>query len=114
MRWKDVCKVARRLPEVEDGVSYGTQGLRVRGAFVARLSEDGRSMSVNVGEERCAALCDARPQAFSPAPDKWMMIVRLPAVGPSEVWEVLLASWRRSAPASLVAAADPERGPQNG
>lgn len=114
MRWKDVCKLARRLPEVEDGASYGTQVLRVRGAFIARLGEDGRSMSVNVGEERCAALCDARPQTFSPAADKWMMIVRLPAARPSEVWEVLLSSWRRSAPPSLVVAADPERGRQNG
>lgn len=116
MRWKEVRKLARRLPEVEDGVSYGTQVLRVRGSFIARLAEDGKSMSVNVGEERCTALCDARPGTFSRGPERWMMTVRLGTVEPSELWDVLLTSWRRSAPASLVRVADPARGPrpQNG
>jgi hypothetical protein len=106
---REVCSLARRLPEVEDGVSYGTPVLRVREAFMARLAEDGKSMSVNVGEERCSALCAARPEAFSPAPETWMMTVRLRMVEPSDLWEVLATSWRRSAPPSLVRATDPDR-----
>ncbi len=111
VRWRQVCKIARSLPEVEDGVSYGTPVLRVRGSFIAHLGEDGKSMTVNVGAERRTALCQARPQTFAHAPEAWMVVVRLPTAHPSEVWDVLLTSWRRSAPPSLVLAADPDRRP---
>lgn len=106
MRWKDVCRVARRLPEVEDGRSYGVRVLRVRGSFLARLAEDGKSFVVKAEAGDRADLCARRPCTFASAsndPASPMMIVRLATVEPAELWPVLVRSWRLSAPASLVA-----------
>ncbi len=113
VRWKDVCALARRLPEVEDGRSYGVRVLRVRGSFLARLADDGASMVVKAGAEERATLCASRPAAFARASDDESdvtMIVYLAEVTPAELWPVLVGSWRRSAPASLVASAGPEPG----
>lgn len=106
MRWKDVCRLACRLPEVEDGRSYGARVLRVRGSFLARLSDDGKSFVVKAEARDRADLCARRAGTFAPASDDRaspMMIVRLATVEPVELWPVLVSSWRLSAPASLVA-----------
>jgi len=109
MRWSAVSKLARRLPEVEDGRSYGVKVLRVRGSFLARLVDEGRCIVVKVSSDERAALCARRPQTFAvPADDPAgaTMTVRLNAVEPAELWPVLVSSWRRSAPATLVASHD--------
>ena len=46
--WNTVLELARRLPEVEEGTSYGTPALRVRGKFFARLREDGETLVVKM------------------------------------------------------------------
>jgi hypothetical protein len=40
--WDTVLQLARTLPEVEEGLSYGTPALRVRGKFLARLRKTAR------------------------------------------------------------------------
>ncbi|MEO6121304.1 MAG: MmcQ/YjbR family DNA-binding protein [Acidimicrobiales bacterium] len=101
--------MARRLPEVEDGRSYGVKVLRVRGSFLATLAQDGRSMVVKAGRDERAALCAQRPETFAPNSDDAgdpTMVVRLKTAEPSELWPVLVSSWRRSAPSTLVASHD--------
>jgi len=44
MNWQQLCKLARELPEVEEGSWYGTPGLKVRGKGFVRLKEDGESV----------------------------------------------------------------------
>lgn len=38
-------RLARRLPEVEEGTSYGTLAFRVKGKLLARLREDDESLA---------------------------------------------------------------------
>jgi len=110
VRWRSVCRLARRLPEVEDGRSYGVRVIRVRGSFIARLAADGCSIVVKSGVLERERLCHRRPDIFAPAADDptgSMMMVRLATIDTTELWPVLAGSWRRSAPATLVAASDP-------
>ena len=102
--------LGRRLPGVCEGRAFGAKALAVRGAIVARLLDDGKSIAVKVDLGDRGSLCHSNPTAFTVPPDLHhysMMAVRLAAVGPEELWPVLVASWRLSAPPSLVAAHDP-------
>lgn len=115
MRWRAVCKLASRLPEVLHGETYGTPVLAVRGSFMAILSDDGRSLLVKAEDEDRLALCARNPRAFSPGGPTWngsTVAVRLSKVDQDDLEEVLLSAWRRSAPPSLIAAtgATPELG----
>ena len=110
MRWRAVCKLAGQLPEVKHGRSYGTPVLAVRGSFLARLSDDGRSLLVKAAKEDRAALCTRKPETFSPGGPVWngsTVAVRLSGLGQDDLWEVLVSAWRQSAPPSLVEAIDP-------
>ena len=110
MRWEDVSALGCRLPGVCEGRAFGAKALAVRGAIVARLLDDRKSIAVKVDLDRRQALCESNPTAFIVPPELQnysMMAVRPAAISPDELWPVLLASWRRSAPPSLVAAEDP-------
>lgn len=112
MRWRTVCQLAGRLPDVQAGRTYGTPVLAVRGSFLARLSDDRRFVLVKADDRHRAALCARRPQTFTPGGPIWAgstVAVRLATVERDELWEVLVSAWRRSAPPSLVATVDPDR-----
>lgn len=106
MRWREVCALGGQLPEAEAGHSYGVAVLRVRGSFLARLADDGKSVVVKVGAGQRDEWCRRRPSVFMPATDDSsgsMITVLLATVDPIELWPVLVESWRRSAPPTLVA-----------
>lgn len=110
MRWRTVCRIAGQLPEVLAGRSYGVPVLSVRGSFLARLSDDGRFVLVKADDREQAALSAAKPRTFSPGGSMWCgstVAVRLATVETDELWPVLVSAWRRSAPPSLVATAEP-------
>jgi hypothetical protein len=46
-----VRRLALTFPGVEEGLSYGTPGFRVRGRFLARLWEDGVTLVVKCGDD---------------------------------------------------------------
>lgn len=105
MRWKDVCRLAAQLPEVQLGVTYGSPALCVRGGLVARLLDDKKSIVVKVGMDERAALCAAKPATFlvTAALENYsMVVVRLAAAEPDELSRLLANSWRLAAPPSLV------------
>jgi hypothetical protein len=105
-----VRKWALALPGVEDGLSYGTPALKVRGKFITRLREEDHSLVFILGsiDER-DFLLQADPRVFFITehyrnyPD---VLVRLDTVRPSTVREMLEQAWRRVAPRRLVAAFD--------
>jgi len=110
VRWKAVCELAGRLPEVLHANSYGTPVLAVRGSLMARLSDDRHFVLVKAGDQDRSKLCAAKPQTFSPGGAVWngsTVQVRLATVGRDELWDVLVSAWRRSAPPSLVSSVDP-------
>ena len=51
-----VRRLALAFPGVEEGLSYGTPGFRVRGKFLARLWEDGETLGYH--RARAADQCD--------------------------------------------------------
>ena len=101
-----VRQLARALPGVEEGVSYGTPALRVRGKLIARLREDGESLVVKIDFEEREVLMEADQQTFYitehyrnyPA-----MLVRLSNVDVAALRELLEDAWRRAAPKRMVA-----------
>jgi hypothetical protein len=95
---------------MEDGLSYGTPALKVRGKFLTRLREEDHSLVFIVGsiEER-DFLLQADPGVFfitehyRKYPD---VLVRLATARPSLLREMLEQAWRRVAPRRLVTAYD--------
>ena len=57
-------RVARALPDVEEGTSYRTPAWRHRGKLLARLHQDGESIVLKVGDETRDHLLQADPQTF--------------------------------------------------
>jgi hypothetical protein len=107
--WQTVLELARRLPEVEEGTSYATPALRVRGRFFARLREDGETLVVKMNLFERQYLVDADPEVFFITDhyrDYPSVLVRLPAVQPAQLAERLEDAWRIAAPKRLAAAFD--------
>jgi hypothetical protein len=107
--WATVLEVARRLPEVEEGTSYGTPALRVGGRFFARLREDGETLVVKMNIFERQYLMDADPEVFFITDhyrDYPSVLVRLPLVQPAQLAERLEDAWRIAAPKRLAAAFD--------
>src|SRR3954471_17857340 len=109
--WEDVIEIGLRLPEVEVGTSFGTPALRVRGKGMCRLRSDPDALVMRVSDlgER-EALLQGQPDAFFATPhyDGYpYVLVRLDAVDPAELAELIEMAWRIRAPKRLVAAYEP-------
>jgi hypothetical protein len=112
LTYETVRRLALLLPGVEEGTSYGTPALKVRGKFMARLREDGETLALRLDFDEREMLMQADPEAFF-LTDHYRnypaILVRLAAVAPDLLREVLEQSWRRLAPKRLVAEFDGER-----
>ena len=110
--WSTVCKLAMKLPGVEEGTAYGTPALHVRKKFLARLKEDGESVAIKVDFSDRDLLLELDPAAFyltdhyRPYP---AMLVRLKQVRLDLLEQLLEQAWRRQAPKRLVAEATRDR-----
>ena len=110
--WDDVVAIGLRLPEVELGTSYGTPALRVRGKGMCRLRTNPDALVLRVidlGER--VALLQGQPDAFFSTPhyDGYpYVLVRLEAVDPVELAELIEDAWRIRAPKRLIKAYDAE------
>jgi hypothetical protein len=115
--WSTLCKLASKLPGVEQGTSYGTPALHVRKKFLARLKEDGESVAIKIDFSDRDVLLELDPAAFyltdhyRPYP---AMLIRLRQVRLDLLEQLLEQAWRLQAPKSLLAAATRDRaaGPQ--
>ena len=59
-----VRRIALELPGVEEALSYGTPGFRVRGKFLARLWEDGKVLVVKCGDNERDFRVQAAPETY--------------------------------------------------
>lgn len=100
--WADVVSTGTRFPEVAESTSYGTPCLKVNGALMCRLKEDGESLMVRVVDlEDKAALLREDPEVFHTTPhyDGYAaVLVRLGAIGPARLGELVEDAWRLRAP----------------
>jgi hypothetical protein len=105
--YADVCAIALELPEVEEGTSYGTPALKVRGKLLARLKEDGETLVLRTTLADRAQLLSAAPDLFY-LTDHYIkhswILVRLTHIDRPFLRELLGEAWRLSAPATLVKA----------
>ena len=113
--WSAVCKLATKLPGVEEGFSYGTPALRVRKRFLARLKEDGETMAIKIAFADRDVLLEMDPAAFyltdhyRPYP---AVLVRLSKVRRDVLEQLLAQAWRQQAPKSLLDDARPRGRPK--
>jgi hypothetical protein len=100
-----VRRLALALPGVEEGLSYGTPGFRVRGKFLARLWEDGEVLVVKCGDDERDFRMKADPETFFITEHYRgypTVLVRLARVREHDLQAVLEEAWRRQAPRRLV------------
>ncbi|MGH7589303.1 MAG: MmcQ/YjbR family DNA-binding protein [Gemmatimonadota bacterium] len=104
--FEPVRRVAEGLPEVQEGTSYGTPALRVRGKGFARLREDGESLVLRTDFDSRDVLLRAQPDVFYITDhyrDYPYVLVRLSAIHPDQLRELVADSWFLMAPKTLVA-----------
>jgi hypothetical protein len=112
--WDDVVALGTRLPGVEEGTWFGTPALKVSGkGGMCRLRTDPDALVLRVtdlGERE--ALLQGQPDVFFSTPHydgHPYVLVRLEAVDPEELAELLEEAWRLRAPKRVVAQYDAER-----
>lgn len=101
-----VREIVLALPGAEEGTSYGTPAFRVRKKFLCRLREDGETLVLKVDFDTREVLLQADPAIFFTTPhyDGYpSVLVRLPAIQPEDLREVLETAWRIHAPKKLAA-----------
>ena len=100
-----VRRLALAFPGVEEGLSYGTPGFRVRGKFLARMGEDGETLVVKCGDDERDFRMKADPETFF-ITDHYRgyptVLVRLTSVTTKDLRDVLEQAWRLNAPRRLV------------
>jgi hypothetical protein len=104
--WDDVVASGQRFPGVEVSTSYGTPALKVRGKSMCRMRTDPDALVMRVSDlgER-EALLQGQPDAFFSTPhyDGYpYVLIRLEAVDPVELDELIEEAWRTRAPKRLV------------
>ncbi|HEV7364565.1 MAG TPA: MmcQ/YjbR family DNA-binding protein [Gemmatimonadales bacterium] len=107
-----VRRLSLGFPGVEEGLSYGTPGFRVRGKFLARLWEDGVTLVVKCGDDERDFRMKADPETFF-ITDHYRgyptVLVRLARVTEADLQDVLEQAWRLQAPRRLVKEYDQAR-----
>ncbi len=113
MTFAQVREVALGLPGVEDGMSYGTPALKVRGKLLIRLKEDGESFVLRVDFDTRDILMRAEPATFY-VTDHYLgypaVLVRMANLDPDALAGILEVSWHLVAPKRMAAAFRPVRG----
>ena len=99
--YAQVCELALKLPEVEEGTSYGTPALKVRGKLMARLKEDGETLVLRTTHADRDRLLAAAPNLFY-LTDHYVkypwILVRLPRIERPFLRELIAEAWRLAAP----------------
>jgi hypothetical protein len=106
MTWAELRKLARALPEVEEGIWYRTPAMKVRGKSFVRLKENGEDVVFlleTVDEQE--ALIEGRPAIYyiTDHYKGWpAVLARLAKLGVREARVRLERAWRLKAPRALV------------
>jgi hypothetical protein len=104
--WEDVVAIGTELPGVEVGSAYGTPALRVRGAFMCRVRDDGETLAIRCDRDERPFLIEANADCLflTPHYEAWpMVLVALPRAAEQLVRELVEDAWVERAPKRLVA-----------
>lgn len=105
--FKRVVKAAKatKLPEIEEGASYGTPSLKVKGKFLLRVREPG-VIAIMCALEEKAFLIEAKPAIYFETDHYkgWpAVLIRLPKIKDDELAHRIGVAWRLQAPKTLLA-----------
>jgi hypothetical protein len=107
--FETVREIALALPGVEEGLSYGTPGFRVKGKLFARIWEDGETLVLKIGFDGREILMKAEPATFF-ITDHYAgypyVLVRLPVIDRTKLAGVVEEAWRLNASKRLLASHD--------
>jgi len=95
---------ATKLPDIEEGTSFGTPSLKVCGKLLTRL-KDADTLVVRCPPEEKALLIEAAPDIYFQTDHYkgWpALLVRLSRINDAELRHRLERAWRFQAPAKLV------------
>lgn len=88
------------LPRVEEGTSYGTPALKVKGKLFVRLKEDGDSIVIKMPFDQREELMASDPETYYITEHyrnyEWML-VRLSKVHPDALHELLRTAHKEAA-----------------
>ena len=97
--YETVRQIGLTFPHVEEGTSYGTPALKVKGKLFARLKEDGNSLVVRTPFEQRAEMMEVDPETYY-ITDHYRnyeyMLVRLSRVHPDALRDLLQGSYREA------------------
>jgi hypothetical protein len=100
--------VATGLPEIEEGTSYGTPALKIRGKLIARI-KDRDTLVMRCALDEKELLLEAFPELYFETDHyrgwPWVLI-RLSRIGKPELAVRLERAWRMQAPKTLIAHLD--------
>jgi len=114
--WETIRQLASALPEAEESTSYGTPAFKVRGKLFVRFHQSGESVVILISIEEREALMKLNPKTFyiTDHYNCWpYMLVRLSTVEKDDLRKLITESWRRAAPAKLLAAYDNHSGKES-
>lgn len=97
--------IARTLPGIEEGSSYGTPALKVRGKLLARLHQHEDALVLRMNFLDRHILLQADPEAFfitDHYQDYPWILVRFSAIRREALPELLARAWRLVAPRKLL------------
>ena len=108
----EVRRIALSLPEAEERETWGHPTFRVRGKLFAGMAADGHNAGFKASKLDQEALVAGNPTTFSVAAYGgrygWVE-VQLATADPDELREMIIESWRLTAPKRLVAVYDAQR-----
>jgi hypothetical protein len=104
-----VRQLALALPGAEEGTSYGTAAVKVRGTLFVRLHQSREAIVIKIDPRERAIRMRADPETFF-ITDHYvghpLMLVRFATTAPDDLKALIEESWRRSAPPKLLAEYD--------
>jgi hypothetical protein len=104
--WKDVTTIGKKLPKTEVSTWYGTPGMKVAGKGFLRLRTEAEGgLVVFCDPDKKALLLRSGDPAFYTTPhyDGYpSILVNLKKVTRAELTPLIIESWRRKAPLSLL------------
>jgi hypothetical protein len=110
--WEDVVAIGRRFPGVEESTWFGTPALKAGGKGICRLRTDPDALVMRVIDlSDREALLRGDPDVYFSTPHYEgypYVLVRLEAVDPTELAELIEDAWRIRATKGDVAAFDAE------
>ena len=105
LTFDDVLAMCEALPGIEEGMSYGTRAIKVKGKLIVRLKEDGETIVLKTSFVVRDILMHEQPAVFFVTDhylDWPMVLVRLKSVKKKQLAELVESAWRENAPPRLV------------